>query len=217
MSDICSEYLMGGTREGRLRQKARRFQSDQWVLSAPGVRCRPRAQDGRVNMKSPLNGVIDPDHLDSVITVLDIVRSGAERTKPAIARLSGLGRNVVTHRVNQLLDTGLIMMDGLGESSGGRSPRELRFRTDVGHVLVADIGARGMSVACADLSGGIVAQRKEPCDVADGPRVILDRIGELFEELLAEHGCEVWGVGIGVPGPVDFVSAWSTAPPFIPG
>ena len=118
-------------------------------------------------MKSPLNEVSDPDHLDSVITVLDIVRSGAARTKPAIARLSGLGRNVVTRRVNQLLDTGLIMMDGLGESSGGRSPRELRFRTDVGHLLVAELGARGMSVACADLSGGIVVQRKEPYDVTE--------------------------------------------------
>jgi hypothetical protein len=168
-------------------------------------------------MKSPLNEASDADHLDSVITVLDIVRSGAARTKPGIARLSGLGRNVVTHRVNQLLDTGLIMMDGLGESSGGRSPRELRFRTDVGHVLVAELGVRGVSVACADLSGCIVVQRKEPCDVADGPRAILDRIGELFDELLAEHECEVWGVGIGVPGPVNFVSGRTAAPPIMPG
>ena len=47
--------------------------------------------------------------------------------------------------------------------------------------------------------------------------MILDRIGELFEELLAEHDCEVWGVGIDVPGPVDFVSGRTTAPPFMPG
>ena len=48
------------------------------------------------------------------------------------------------------------------------NPRELRFRTDGAHVLVAELGARGVSVACADLSGGIFAQRKEPYDVADG-------------------------------------------------
>ena len=41
--------------------------------------------------------------------------------------------------------------------------------------------------------------------------------GELFEELLAKHECEVWGVGIGVPGPVNFVSGRATAPPIMPG
>ena len=157
------------------------------------------------------------DHLNSIITVLDIVRSGAARTKPGIARLSGLGRNVVTHRVNQLVDSGLLQEDGLGMSSGGRSPRELRFRADAGHILVADLGARGVSVGCADLSGAVIGQRQESCDVTDGPLSVLDRISELFQQLLSEHTGEVWGIGIGVPGPVDFASARTVAPPIMPG
>lgn len=159
----------------------------------------------------------DADHLDSVVTVLDLVRSGAARTKPGIARMTGLGRNVVTHRVNELLSSGLLEEAGFGESSGGRSPRELRFRADAGHVLVADLGARGVSVACADLSGSLVGRHQEVCDVTDGPKVVLDRICELFAELLTEHTREVWGVGIGVPGPVDFASGRTVAPPIMPG
>lgn len=163
------------------------------------------------------NQSTDADHLDSIITVLDIVRSGAARTKPGIARLSGLGRNVVTHRVNQLVDSGLLQEDGLGISSGGRSPRELKFRADAGHILVADLGARGVSVGCADLAGAVIGQRHEPCDVTDGPRAVLDRISELFEQLLSKHTGEVWGIGIGVPGPVDFASGRTVAPPIMPG
>lgn len=159
----------------------------------------------------------DSDNLDSIITVLDIVRSGAARTKPGIARLSGLGRNVVTHRVNQLVDSGLLQEDGLGMSSGGRSPRELKFRADAGHILVADLGARGVSVGCADLSGAVIGQCQESCDVTDGPLAVLDRISELFQQLSSEHSGEVWGIGIGVPGPVDFASGRTVAPPIMPG
>jgi predicted NBD/HSP70 family sugar kinase len=175
------------------------------------------AQEREGKMTARLDEGADADHLDSVITVLDLVRSGAAHTKPGIAQLSGLGRNVVTRRVNQLLDAGLLEGNGFAESSGGRSPRELRFQTDAGHVLVADLGARAVSVACADLAGGLVAQRQEPCDVKAGPRAVLDRISELFDEVLGEHPCEVWGVGIGVPGPVDFVSGRTIAPPIMPG
>lgn len=168
-------------------------------------------------MTAQLNETTDADHLDSVVTVLDIVRSGTAHTKPEIARVSGLGRNVVTNRVNQLLDSGLLEQDGFGASSGGRSPRELRFRTNAGHVLVADLGARGVSVACADLSGGVTAKYEEPCDVTDGPQIILDRITEMFEDLLSQRQRDVWGIGIGVPGPVDFASARTVAPPIMPG
>lgn len=168
-------------------------------------------------MTAQLNETTDADHMDSVVTVLDIVRSGTAHTKPEIARVSGLGRNVVTHRVNQLLDSGLLEENGFSASSGGRSPRELRFRTNAGHVLVADLGARGVSVGCADLSGAVIAKHQEACDVTDGPQIILDRISELFEDLLSQHQCDVWGIGVGVPGPVDFASARTVAPPIMPG
>ena len=168
-------------------------------------------------MTAQLNERTDADHLDSVITILDLVRSGAAHTKPAIARLSGLGRNVVTQRVSQLLSSGLLEEKGFGASSGGRSPRELRFRATAGYVLVADLGARALNVALSDLAGGVVAQHHEPCDVIDGPQPILDRICDLFDKLLADRAYDVWGIGIGVPGPVDFASARTVAPPIMPG
>jgi predicted NBD/HSP70 family sugar kinase len=168
-------------------------------------------------MTALLNDRTDADHMDTVIAILDLVRSGAARTKPGIARLSGLGRNVVTQRVGQLLASGLLEEGGFGTSSGGRSPRELRFRTNAGYVLVADLGARGLNVGCADLAGEVVAHHYEPCDVTDGPRLILDRICDLFDKILPDNPSDVWGIGVGVPGPVNFASARTVAPPIMPG
>jgi hypothetical protein len=47
------------------------------------------------------------DQLDALVVVLDLVRTGATCTRPDMARRSGLGRTVVTQRVQQLLDSGL--------------------------------------------------------------------------------------------------------------
>ncbi len=158
-----------------------------------------------------------PDLLDTVVTVLDLVRSGAASTRPEITRLSGLGRNVVTQRVSQLLDSGLLAEGELGPSTGGRAPRELRFRSDAGSVLVAELGATIISVAISDLAGHLIGQFTEPCDVAEGAEPILGRVAELFDELLRTHPRKVWGVGIGLPGPVEFSTGRPVAPPIMPG
>jgi glucokinase-like ROK family protein len=124
---------------------------------------------------------------------------------------------VVTQRVAQLLGAGLLEDGALGQSTGGRAPRELRFRSDAGHVLVAELGATSISVALSDLSGHLCSQVTEPSDVTDGPELILGRVVELFDDLLREHDIAVWGVGIGLPGPVEFTTGIPVAPPIMPG
>jgi glucokinase-like ROK family protein len=168
-------------------------------------------------MPDGFNGLAAEDQLGGTVSVLDAVRSGTARTKPEISRLTGLGRNVVTQRVNHLVATGLLEERGFAPSNGGRNPRTLRFRGDAGHVLVAHLGARHLSVGCVNLQGVITVQQSEACDVADGPKVVLDRVCELFDELPSKHSGEVWGIGVGVPGPVDFGSARTIAPPGMPG
>lgn len=168
-------------------------------------------------MPDGFNGLTAEDHLGGTVSVLDAVRSGTARTKPEISRLTGLGRNVVTQRVNQLVATGLLEERGFAPSNGGRHPRTLRFRGDAGHVLVAHLSARHLSVGCVDLRGEITVQQSEVCDVADGPKVVLDRVCELFDQLLCTRSGQVWGIGVGVPGPVDFGSARTITPPGMPG
>jgi hypothetical protein len=79
-------------------------------------------------MPDGFNGLAAEDQLGGTVSVLDAVRSGTARTKPEISRLTGLGRNVVTQRVNHLVATGLLEQRGFAPSNGGRNPRTLRFR-----------------------------------------------------------------------------------------
>jgi glucokinase-like ROK family protein len=158
--------------------------------------------------------------LDALVEVLDQVRNGRAQTRPELIARTGLSRAVVVQRVAELVGHGLLEEAELGQSTGGRAPRLLRFRATTGFVLVADLGATHTAVAAADLSGRIIAHHEEPADIAAGPEVVLSRVQELFDEILAgpaELPPRLWGVGIGVPGPVEFTTGSPVAPPIMPG
>jgi glucokinase-like ROK family protein len=160
--------------------------------------------------------------LDPLGTVLESVRLGHGRSRAEIARHTGFSRSIVAQRLGELISAGLVGDAETSESTGGRPPRRLRFRGEAGSILVADIGATSIEVAVTDLGGAIQASRAEPADVAAGPDAILNRVEELFEALLAdrpesEGEGAPWGIGIGVPGPVEFATGRPVSPPIMPG
>src|SRR5882757_8970695 len=161
---------------------------------------------------------IATDQLDGLVTVLDLIRSGAARTRPDLARQAALGRTVVSQRLGQLIASGLVEEGALGPSTGGRAPRQLRFRAEAGVILAAELGATSITVGRTDLAGQILAERDEPWDIAAGAGPTLDRLEALFDELLVDVPEQpVWGVGVGLPGPVEFASGRPVAPPIMPG
>ncbi|HVL54663.1 MAG TPA: ROK family protein [Vitreimonas sp.] len=160
------------------------------------------------------------DAVDATSIVLDAIRLGAARSRSEVMERTGLGRAVVAQRIAELKRHGLIVTSGTRRSTGGRPPGRLAFGRDAGYVLSADLGATSIDVAIADLSGTILQHRTEAADVAAGPVVVLARIEELFRELVqdrADGPGPLYGIGLGVPGPVEFDSGRPVAPPIMPG
>jgi glucokinase-like ROK family protein len=168
----------------------------------------------------PGSGQLSDDGFDALVTVLDLVRSGAAKTRPEIGQMSGLGRTVVVQRVEQLLASGLLAEESYAPSTGGRPARELRFRSEAGSILMCDLGATSIAVGIADLSGVLLSSYEEASDIAAGPEEVLGRVEQLFDELLEGRSSSdppVWGVGIGLPGPVEFATGRPISPPIMPG
>ena len=170
-----------------------------------------------MSSKPPAAGLA-ADQVESLAAVLAAVRGGL-RTRPALVRHLGLGRNVVSQRVSQLIDFGLVDEGSLAPSTGGRPSRELRLRAEAGCLLVAELGATELQAGLSDLDGTLLAQRSEPWNVAAGPERTLARLEQIFDELLADRpaAVPVWGVGAGLPGPVEFSRGRPIAPPIMPG
>jgi glucokinase-like ROK family protein len=171
-----------------------------------------------VNLEKPSD--LGGESLDALASILDEIRQARSRSRAELVARTGLSRGIVAQRVAELIELGLVVDDELGPSTGGRPPRQMTFRADAGHVLVADLGATSIDVAVTDLDGRILGHRDEPADIAAGPEACLQRVDELFAELTAatrELPGRLWGIGIGIPGPVEFRGGRPVSPPIMPG
>lgn len=158
------------------------------------------------------------DEVTSLLRIVNFVRTGQATTRPEIGRVTGLGRGVVTQRVDHAIQMGFLGEGEFGASSGGRAPRTLRFRSEQGRIIVCALGALHIRVGFAELDGEIIDQRHRRWDISRGPAETLKATMELLDDLLDNVGeVPVWSVVIGVPGPVDFDSGRPVAPPIMPG
>jgi len=118
-----------------------------------------------------------------------------------------------------LVDKGWLDVVGLGVSSGGRRAETLQLHCDLGVLLCADLGATSVEVAVLSPDLEVLARHGEAIDVRAGPGIVLSRMRTLMRELLARSGLkprQVIGIGVGVPGPVDFASGQLVEPPLMP-
>lgn len=158
------------------------------------------------------------DEMTSLLRIVNMVRTGDASTRPEIGRVTGLGRGVVTQRVDQAIEMGYLEDSEFGPSSGGRAPRTLRFRSDRGRIVVCALGALHIHVGVAMLDGDILDQTHRAWDIARGPAETLEAALAMIDEVLARTpDAPVWGVTVGVPGPVDFETGQPVAPPIMPG
>jgi predicted NBD/HSP70 family sugar kinase len=151
--------------------------------------------------------------------LLSLIREGVAVTRADLARHTGLARSTVAQRVDALLASGLVIEAG-GTSTGGRPPTVLAFNHEAGVVLVADLGATHSRMAVTDLAGTPLAEAAEDLDIALGPTEVLTRVSARFQKLLRQtqrSAADVRGIGIGVPGPVEFATGQPVNPPIMPG
>jgi predicted NBD/HSP70 family sugar kinase len=152
--------------------------------------------------------------------LLGLVRSGAAYTRRDLQAATGLSRSTLVQRVDALLQTGYLRPGALGRSEGGRPPTRLEFNREHRYVLAGDLGATHGRLAVQDLAGRPLAQQVFDVDISAGPRPVLDIIVARFGELLAEanlNAQQVCGIGLGIPGPVEFTSGRVVQPPIMPG
>ncbi|MCF2526046.1 ROK family transcriptional regulator [Yinghuangia soli] len=157
---------------------------------------------------------------EAMSALLALIASGRAVTRTELAAVCGLSRSTVTQRVNRLLDAGLAVEHGSGASEGGRPPTVLALAPGSGVLLAADLGATHARLAVAGLGGEILAESSEDLVIDHGPDRVLGRVRDGWHGLLAslDRGArDVRGIGIGVPGPVEFSTGTVVRPPIMAG
>ncbi|MBT0773940.1 ROK family protein [Kineosporia sp. J2-2] len=151
---------------------------------------------------------------------LALFRDGTALTRAEVMTRTGLSRTTVNLRLDQLLQARLIVPSGEDVPTRGRPATRFAFNAGRGVLLVADLGATGMRAAVCDLNGVIASERQAAIDITRGPQRILGLVEKQFAALLDETGhraADVHGIGMSVPGPVDFARGAVVNPPIMTG
>jgi glucokinase-like ROK family protein len=154
------------------------------------------------------------------VLVLNLIRQERMISRADIAQRVHLSRSTVSAIVNDLLAEGWLVESGIGKSRGGRRPILLTFNYQAGYILGVDAGATHLFALVTDLDGQIVVEIERPFDVSAGPEAGLATIVDVARELLAAAHLELShliGVGVGLPGPLDYARGTVVAPPIMPG
>ncbi len=152
--------------------------------------------------------------------LIDLLRKHGELTKNELVNFTEHSRTKVTSSTDSLLKKKFIIENPSTEYSGGRRSRTYSLNSGLVYVAGVEIGATSIHLAVADFSRKIIAQHHEPALVREGPLKILGRVCELLEGLMQHHELNtshLRGIGIGIPGPVDFSNGTVVSPPIMPG
>ena len=151
--------------------------------------------------------------------IMRALRRQGRISRSEISNITGWSKAKASQEIRSLVDKGYLVDVGEGTSQGGRKPRLLRLNDHLGYIAGIDIGATSLDVALADVTGAILHRASEPTDVHFSPETVLGRCSELLLELVRAEGAvsdQILGIGVGVPGPVDFARGVLVAPPLMP-
>jgi glucokinase-like ROK family protein len=174
----------------------------------------PRGAHARDDGGSP------PPEVGATATVgriLRIIRDRGPLAASDIVRISGLAKSTVSINVERLLEAGLVRQ----EARPGSKRRKLRLAESAGFVVGVDVGQTHLAVALCDLEADILHQVRTPVSlVKETPEAILARASQMIGELARRAGVgreRLLGIGVGLPGPVDYARGVPVSPPVMPG
>ena len=140
-------------------------------------------------------------------TLLQAIFWSAGASRLTLANRLDFSKSKTNSLVAALLDVGLLEETGLKASSGGRRPETVQISPSLGVLIAADLGATSLNIAILRPDLSVLVRILEAADVRAGPGVVMARVRVLMRQLLTTCGTtaqQVLGIGMGVPGPVDF-------------
>ena len=147
--------------------------------------------------------------------VFDLIRSRGPISRVVLAASTGLTQATMSYVVRELIEDGLVVETGHGESTGGKRPTLLDIDPAARFAVGVQLGADEITYVVTNLGGAIIG-RTRTHGPTDDPEHVVTQIADRIAELLDNVGVRrdrVVGLGIVAPGPLDLVSGTIFAPP----
>ncbi|MGN6445896.1 ROK family protein, partial [Amnibacterium sp.] len=138
--------------------------------------------------------------------LLDLIRSHAPISRVSLVDRTGLTQATVSAAVRSLLDDGLILESGRGESTGGKPPVLLEVNADARYAVGIQLGRESVAFVAVDLAGRVVGRMHGPGLGGRAPGEVIAGLARDVVDMLTLLGVPVGlviGLGVAAPGPLD--------------
>lgn len=155
--------------------------------------------------------------------IFRIIKNIGPLSRTEIVKKTGLSKSTVSVHTKKLLEMGLIKkaeLENKSVGSVGRNRELLKFAKDNGYIIAVDLGATSLDVALCNLDAEIIEVKRREVLVNNGPKTVMAQVDQLIAELLKSNNIsqkKIFGIGMGVPGPVEFSKGLPVSPPIMPG
>ena len=148
-----------------------------------------------------------PNHMQ---TLLQALLKAPGSTKPQLSQQTGLPPSTIHHVMQDLEAKDLIREYGVAASNGGRRALRYQINREIGLLAAASIRIDQMEVGVYDICGQCLYNTvKEISCAATGPETYTAELAAVLQGAFQAAGKDkslCFGVGVTVPGPVDFES-----------
>ena len=143
-----------------------------------------------------------------MVTILQLIHQRPGISKPEICEYTGLMPSTVHTTVAGLLADKLIVPKGTAASRGGRRASQYYLASDIGCVGSISIRLNHLEVGIFDLTLQPLVREELPVAMDElGPETYTGKAVQMLESCIAKLGLpreKILGVGVTLPGPVDF-------------
>jgi len=151
--------------------------------------------------------------------VLDVIRLHGPISRADLARRTNLAFQTVSNLVKDLAERRLVLEKGQRKGGRGQPPTLLELNPEGAFAVGFELDRDHLTGVLVNLAGTVLARAHRELDYPT-PDEALGLMGEMTEGFLREHEpprSRLWGVGVGVPGPLHIAegSVESTVNPSI--
>ncbi len=144
---------------------------------------------------------LGPSSENTRSAILDLIRSSGTVSRIELSAMSGLTPTSISRMVKSLIEAGLVIETGLGDSTGGKRPSLLELNPTARYAIGLSLDESQLTYVVTDFEGNVVSQLVSFGIGGQSPSDVMQRVAGEIAQLIRELKIPLGDVvGVGVAG-----------------
>nr|WP_269448606.1 ROK family transcriptional regulator [Metabacillus kandeliae] len=148
--------------------------------------------------------------------VVQCIREKGPMSRVELSEAMGIPQPTMTRIIEKLIDGNILVEKGFGTSNGGRRPILVAFNENCSYAAGVELGRNAIRAAVTNLDGKILSFREKETALDLSIDQLIMEVGKLVSQVVADSGVDsqlIFGVGVGLPGPLNESPDGRISPP----